>query len=281
MAENDQEISNIEESDIFEWFASDEDLLQDVSEFEKDQSKDVYDYANITGNVCKILNVILFVTILLLGAYVYIQKNESYTNSKLLDPFCNIFLWNVELSDTYCSSISSALVSLNTQLDTKQTSQFKKISDIIGPLYLSTDFINSSEVVFLYDKTRQRLRPLKIISEFDRLKNEFETADKSALSCYDIEISENIMSAKCDTYSSDWDKNIILPDGETQWSIWGTSISIASSFLDYIEKNSSAIRVIDKPKYFSSESVSGENWGYTKKTTFFLKFEYIDSNLAL
>ncbi len=281
MAENQPEINNIEESDIFEWFASDESLLQDVSEFEQDQSKDIYDYANITGNSFKVLNLILFVIILLFGSYIYIQNNDSYTDSKLLDPFCSVLLWDVPVPGTYCSSVSSALLSLQDTLDTQKVSQFKKISDLIAPLYLSTDFINSREVVFLYDKTKNRLRPLEIISEFDRLKNEFETTDKSALSCYDIEISQNIMSAKCDTYSSDWDKNIILPDGETKWNIGGTSISIASSFLDYIEKNSSTIRVIDKPKYFSSESVSWENGWYTKKTTFFLKFEYIDSNIAL
>jgi len=281
MAEEKQEINNIEESDIFEWFASDEDLLQDVSEFEQDQSKDVYDYANITWNICKLLNLALFIAILFLGSYIYVQKNDSYTDSKLLDPFCNILLWDIDLPGTYCSSVSSALLTLEEGLKAEKAKQFSIMSELIGPLYLSTDFINSSEVVFLYDKTKQRLKPLEIMTEFDRLKNKFETTDKSALSCYDLEISQNIMSAKCDAYSSDWDKNVVLPDGETKWNIGGTSISIASSFLDYIEKNSTVIRVIDKPKYFSWEDVSWENGGYTKKTTFFLKFEYVDANLAL
>jgi len=282
MAENHDEIQeNIEESDIFEWFASDAELIQDVDNFEEKQSKDMYDYADIAWNSFKVLNIFLVILVLLFWTYIYIQNNEEMTHSSLLSPICWLFLWSVSDSIQTCSSVSAVKKQFTQDLETLKESQFIAISDIIQPLYLSTDFINSSEVVFLYDKSKSRLRPLDILSEFDQLKNGFETEDKSALECSSIEIENNIMSAKCDIYSSDWDTNIVLPSGSTSANIWGTSVSIASSFLDYIESNSSVIRVIDKPKYFSAENVSGENGWYTKRTTFFLQLEYNDTILPL
>jgi hypothetical protein len=93
MAENKQEgIQSLEESDIFEGFTSDSDLLQDVDTFEQEQSKDLYDYINISGNIIKTTNVIFFIILLILGLYVYVQKNPDLKNSKLIDPFCDILL---------------------------------------------------------------------------------------------------------------------------------------------------------------------------------------------
>ncbi len=282
MAENEAlEAQKSESSDIFEWFSSDESLLQDVDEFEKNTKKDIYDHANTLWNVFKICNIVLLVLCICIGVYIHVQQDNTLSNSSVLDPFCKILVWDVPTKQPHCSSIASLSESIKADLIDMKSQQFSAIAYLIEPLYLATDFINSSEVLFLLDKTQDRLKPLAILEEFDRLKNTFESADKSAVNCYNIEIQENRMSARCDAYSSDWDRTITLPDGTTQWKIWGTSISIASSFLDFIESNSSDLRVIDKPKYFSAESVSWENGWYTKKTTFFLQIEYINDNLAL
>lgn len=282
MAENEVlEQNTPDESDIFEWFASDEQLIQDVHEFEQNQSKDIYDYANIAWNSFKIMNLIILLLLLVSGIYLYIQKNESFSELAIFNPICNILLWDVELKSGSCASVSYAYNQFTTNLENTKSEQFLMISDIIQPLYLSTDFINSWEVVFLYDKSKSRLKPSQILEEFDRLRNEFETADKSALECWNIEIKDNQFSAKCDVYSSDWDRSIVLPNGEKSQNAWGTSISIASSFLDYIQNNSSLLQVSEKPNYFSAENISGENGGYTKKTTFFLQLEYNNSILSL
>lgn len=281
MVENkDQTEQNLKESDIFEWFTADAELLQEVDEFEQKQSKDMYDYANMSWNGFKVMNILLFVSILVLWAYIYIQKDDQMSDAPLLAPICGLFLWDSYTWDS-CASISFKKSELSSVIEETKSKQLVAIGNVIQPLYLSTDFVNSSEVVFLYDKTKTRLKPLSILEEFDRLKNQFENADKSALECSNIEIKDNIMSAKCDAYSSDWDKTIVLPDGNASSRIGGTSISIASSFLDYIENNSSTLRVLEKPKYFSSENVAGENGGYTKKTTFFLQLEYNDTILPL
>ncbi len=280
MGENNQEeAQQIQDENIFEWFASDEELLQDVDSFEKNEKKDIYDHANITWNILKICNIVLIFVLAIAAAYIYIQKNENLSSSAILDPFCSAILWDIPKQGGYCSSVTSVLNQLETKVANIKTEQFNAIAGIIQPLYLATDFINSSEVLFLLDSANLRLKPMAILEEFDTLKNEFEWLDKSALNCYNIEIKDNIMSAKCDVYSSDWDREITLPTGESWWKIGGTSISIASSFVDFIEKNSRHLRVNDKPKHFSAENVSWENGGYTKKTTFFLQLEYSNDNL--
>lgn len=152
---------------------------------------------------------------------------------------------------------------------------------MIEPLYTTIDFLNSGEVSFLLDKTHTRLKPFDILEEFDRLKNEFETQDKTALSCYDIVIQDDVMTVNCDTYSSDWDSSIRLPNGETSPLIGGTAISRATSFLDFIEQESNILNISQKQKQFSLQSVSGENLWYTKKTTFSLQLQYSQNSLSL
>jgi len=84
------------------------------------------------------------------------------------------------------------------------------------------------------------------------------------------------LSARCEAYSSDWDSDITGVDNS---KFSGTSISVASSFIDFLEN--SEFTVVSKQKIFDFETVSG-NGIYTKKTSFDLELRYTDTNnLAL
>jgi len=74
----------------------------------------------------------------------------------------------------------------------------------------------SQELVFLSYRTNNRLAPIKILSEFDALKSEFSSSDKSDIECYDLSINNvNQLAMKCDIYSSDWDSFVwVFEDGE-------------------------------------------------------------------
>jgi len=87
---------------------------------------------------------------------------------------------------------------------------FRGVLILLPEVYKSENFLNSKEVIFLIDKGETRLRPLKILSLFDDLKNEFEAIDKSKISCNNISIDENfIFSTNCSVYSSAWESGIV------------------------------------------------------------------------
>ena len=98
---------------------------------------------------------------------------------------------------------------------------------------LANNFTNSKPVTFLLNKTDSRLKPLDILSDFDAIKNKFEPIDKSKIQCFDMVIKDDMtLSARCEAYSSDWDSDISTVNNQKNS---GTSISVASSFIDFME----------------------------------------------
>jgi hypothetical protein len=87
----------------------------------------------------------------------------------------------------------------------------------------------------------------------------------------------------CDAYSQSYENNWIVwfswnTEKKDEYVSW-TSLSLANSFLNYIEKKKdSGFTIIDKQKLFEVEPVSWDSdiWrttGYTKKTTFNIKLK--------
>ncbi|MGB2110428.1 MAG: hypothetical protein ACPHY8_00360 [Patescibacteria group bacterium] len=60
--------------------------------------------------------------------------------------------------------------------------------------------------------------------------------------------------------------------------ISGTSITLATSFLHYIENNSDSFIIQDKQRTFKKEPYYSDNNIYTSETKFELKMQYIPSN---
>ena len=54
----------------------------------------------------------------------------------------------------------------------------------------------------------------------------------------------------------------------------GTSISLANSFINYIEKKSDIFEVVNKQKLFSIEKVFGGDTNFTHRTEFNLELKY-------
>ena len=132
------------------------------------------------------------------------------------------------------------------------------------------------------DRTESKLQALKILEEFDTLKNAFEPIEKDKILCYDIEInSENIFKARCEAFSAWYEDEIKGFDGTDDFFIKWTSISIANSFLNFIEKNSDELKVLDRQKIFSSQNIIWDSTWFTNKTTFYLKLKYSANNLSL
>ena len=272
----------IDTSNIFEEFNDDSDLKKEVKGMVDSQEKDAFYYLSMFGTFVQNTFWVLLLVLVLLYGYIFIQENENIKDSNILDPFCVIFLWDIKNTNTFCSSITSLNKEYEKQLEVSKESQVTDIISILEQLYKLEHFIKTKEITFLSDRTESKLQALKILEEFDTLKNAFEPIEKDKILCYDIEInSENIFKARCEAFSAWYEDEINGFDCTDDFFIKWTSISIANSFLNFIEKNSDELKVLDRQKIFSSQNIIWDSTWFTNKTTFYLKLKYSANNLSL
>ncbi len=287
---NTQESENnesINTSNIFDEFDSDWDLLSEVQKLKEENERDVYYYLSIATGVLKTLFVLMLFAIIIVGSYIYLQKNDSLNNKSFLNPICNILNWWVPIPNNVnnCSSVSYTIDSYESSIKKLKQEQTEAILPLISSIYQKQNFTKTKEVSFLLDKSENKLDVLGIINEFDKLKNNYLWLEKSKIQCENLKIDseEMILSMKCASYSMWFEREIIgfsweKKDRDLVW----TSMSIANSFLNYIEKQSKNTQddnkvytfdIIDRQKVFSNQSVTWERSGYTSKTNFDLKLK--------
>ncbi len=275
--------ADTDSKNIFDEFSGDEALQNEIAEAEREKSKDMSYYLWKVGSIFYIINIFVFLSIILLSAYIYIQKNEELYNVSYLDPLCKILIGDVEEIWGSCSSVSALSKNINEKYQAIWSQYYSQVANMLGDVYFISNFVLSKEIMFLLDKSENRLEPLGILSEFDDLKNSFEPVNKAKIQCTDINIQKNgMIDMVCEAYSSRWDRNIIGASGSAKETIktkW-TSISIASSFLNYIEKNAQGFVLVEKPKSFGYEEVI-DGSGFTRKTSFDITLIVQDSPIWL
>jgi len=271
---------NIDSTNIFDEFTNDEKLKKEVKITEFKQSRGSIYYLNSIVWFLKTINLLLIIFIWIFYIYSYVQWNEKYEKKSFLTPFCQI-LQNEKI-DWDCSSVSFELKRINLSIKKMEENYYKSILWMVWSVYELSNFAFSKEVLFLLNKSDNRLKPLKIIKDFDNLKNKFESINKSKLKCSKIDILANwTLSLDCEAFSSQWEEKEIL---WASWKIWDlelvswSSISYASSFINYIEKTSENFEILDKPRKFSYQSIVW-NYGFTRKTSFKLILKQKDNNI--
>jgi len=140
--------------------------------------------------------------LIILFSYISIQNNENFKNSSLLDPLCLVFLGNIHNEDSYCSSISSLNLRYTKELNTLQKSNITNSLGILEKLYEIKNFNKIKEVIFLVDKSKNKLKVLSILEDFDNIKNKFDEIDKQKIQCSSLIIDGDILSMKCTAYSA-------------------------------------------------------------------------------
>ncbi len=281
---SDKDIENLvndweKASNIFDEFSTDSSLINEIEKIKEEQNRDMFYYINLVWKIFQKIFLILFVSFIVLFSYIYIQKNNTISDSAILDPLCFIFTdTSLEKPSgiTYCSSISYLKEFYKKQIDESKIFQSEKILENIVKIYEQENFLKTKEMVFLLNKSKNKESTLKILESFDSLKNEFWWIDKSRIQCEGLEIDfiKKYLSMKCVSFSQWYEKWIIWFSWKKNYDeISGTSISIANSFLNYIEKNSTNFTLVDRQKIFSSESVAGESNWYTSKTSFDVKLK--------
>lgn len=265
--------NEINSTNIFDEFGSDNlSLMEEVEKLKEEAQKDIYYYLNIAWKILGYIFWLFLLVFLVLLWYIYIQKSDSFYDQAFLDPVCGFMLWETPNPDAYlwCSSISSTNKYYIEKLWELKKDQSIKVFPLISLVYEQENFLKSKEITFLLNKSENKFRVLDVISRFDKLKNDYVWIyNKDRILCSDIllDSDDNTFSVKCEAYSSDFDNKILGLSWNRDDLLWGTSISIANSFLNYIERTSKDFTIIDKQRVFKSSNITWEK-GYTNKTPF-------------
>lgn len=258
------------------------DFWDDKKDEKKEIKKDVIYYLELSKKIFIWVNIWFFVLLFFFFSYLKIQNNVNLYSKSILDPICFLVLSD-DMKNTwdYCSSVKSLESDYKTKIESLKKDIITKLSSLAEDIYSIENFAYSREVSFLLDTESNKLNIVNLMNDFDRMKNDFSTWDKKMLVCDKIKITKDEADFECDAYSSSWETTAI----KWWWIVWETwdrntsliqwtSISIASSFLNFIEKNPwYNFRVLEKQKIFSSEVVVWE-WPYVRKTTFNFKLKY-------
>ncbi len=216
------------------------------------------------------LNLFFLIIIWAILFYNYIQNNNFTFKNKFIKKNCSIFLWKWVNLDNKCMSVVNWLKEYSSKIEKQKEEQLKKVINILPRLEKVNKLTYSENIAFLLKKSEDRLKPLEILTEFEKLRYNFLWTNKDQITCENIDIKDNVLQADCVAYSADFEENI--PDYNLKWKISWTSATIAASFLNYIDKKSKKFKNIEKQKKFKIEKVN--NLWFTKKTNFKIKLEY-------
>lgn len=288
-----QEENKVNDANIFKELSWELDFGKEEIEVPIEKVKGREYYLKLSISVLWIINIVLFLFLIFSFWYIQIQNNASYYSKAFLNPFCFIILWDLSEKNTWddCSSIASLGGDYNDKTIQLKKDISNKLSKISLNLLEIENFMNSQEVSFLLSNKLTRLKILDILNDFDKLKNDFSAWDKKMISCLSIKVnSDNTVDVSCDVYSSSWEKADSVNSLWIVWDSWDrktsliewTSISVAASFLNFIEKHPEYnFQLLEKQKIFDSEVVW--DWPYVKKTPIELKMKYnnLKNNLSL
>lgn len=269
--------NNIENNNIFSEFETEnKDNLKNKGK----EKKDPFDYLNIS---MKIFQFLLFISVIwfwVWTAYVQVQNSENFSNKEFLNPICWLLNWDINVAEVTwsigCSSVSHNKKFLEDEIEKEKKEQIILLSKIVPVIYEKENFLNTKEIQFLNSKSQDKLKVIDILEKFHYLLNLFTWVERKKLQCSDFKIDSvtKILSMKCEAYSRGYTSDVIWFSWKKDDSISGTSISIANSFINFLEVNAwKYFLVIDRQKVFNSEKTLKN--GYTNKTDFDLKLKII------
>lgn len=275
-------LDTIDSSNIFDEFETWE-LKEEFQAKKPSEKKNIYDYLTITAGVFSTIFWLSLFVVWGVYWYTYIQDDPDRDNSSLLAPVCKVFIWDIPNvnNEGNCPSVSYLDSFYSKKLSELKNKQFTESIALIEQIYKTENFLKSKEVIFLDSIKKNRLRPLVILDAFDKLKYNYDSSLQERITCEDFVINnEAVLTASCNAFSGGFEDNIKWFDGTDTDRVSWTSISIANSFLNYIDKQSEDFILIDRQKKFKSVWVFSEFTYLTKKTSFNLTLQYNKDNLV-
>ncbi len=262
---------------IFDDFSIDASLKKEVEKSEILAYKDIFFYIWKLNTVLTVVSITLLLMIVLVFWYIFVQRSAESGVFSFLEPLCRVFIGRSDIYSSSCSSVTHTVNHYNTLIEQLELQQAVKLWPLVWQVYGLEDFFSSRRVNFILDSSVSRLRPLEILQEFDSMQAQFAPIDKLEVYCPDITLQSDLhLELNCISYSSDWDRSLSqLNEGilrQTE-NIWGTSISKAANFIDFLENAPwSKFRVVERPSTFISEDT--QFWQYTKRTNFRVVLQY-------
>lgn len=287
MAENKNEFETIdfenlpqeknENKNIFSDFNADTSLEEDLKKEKNKINKDIFYYLWIASKYLSFVFIILIIVLVIWYSYFFTQKYSNFSDNQFLAPVCSVLNGDISNLWNWCNSLNYNKDFLEKELDSLYGEQINDILKIIYLVYEKENFLKTKELSFLLDKSENKLKVLDILEKFDYFKNEFTWIEKKLLRCYNLSIdsSDKTLIMKCDAFSSSYAQdNIIWFSWDREWDkLSWTAISVANSFINFLEKNASKyFIVIDRQKIFDLQNYDWSDW-FTKKTTFDLKLK--------
>lgn len=238
-------------------------------------------YINKLTLFAKTLFFLFFFISITLTTYSYIQKNEEAIDLNYLSSVCWLFLWK-EAADLYgdCWSLASVKKEYDEKTNRIKWSQAEYITGLLDRVYALDNFLFTEDVSFLLEKSSSKLPVTKMLQEFSQLKDAFvSTKWVYTIECREVTLNNNWeMLLSCTSYTSDWsDSNIIWFNGQVTWwnKISGTSITVASSFINYIQSQANEFKILEATTLYSfSDNIEEWKERYTKSTDFELTLKY-------
>ena len=271
---NDNDVSS---SNIFEDFDTNQNLMDEVEKLKTEYNKDMFYYLSLFWKIIQTIFWLLLLFYIVLYSYIYVQNNKDFWDKQFLEPFCYILNWtDKEIPwSSSCGSAKASNLLLSGSVFALKNEQFESIKTILPIAIEQDNFLKTKEISFLLYKSTNRLKILEVLEEFNNLKNEFtSTSWKSKLVCSNLSIDSNSeeISMSCNSYYNWFDKWIIWFNWDSseikESGVYGTSMSYANSFLNYIEKKSDNFTLINRQKIFTVSQMPPDNFWYTNVTNF-------------
>jgi len=258
-----------------------------------EETKDIWFYLIRWKIFLNILIILWLITVLVFFTYTWIQKREF--SKPYLNVVCGIICddylkenWEKRPTEN-CSSLYSLNTIFKDRLNLKKQELWTNLATIIYSVYQYDSSKETPEMIFLKDHSKNRLNILRVLWDFDHMLSEFTwDYNKHLLKCENIKINSDLeLTASCQALSTDWETSISwlfwtwIP--WIDWSFsdvlkWWTSISMAASFLNFIEKSPEYwFYLLDKQKTFSLENAIDLDNNTTKRTSFPLKLKIINN----
>lgn len=271
--QNSWDSSPKEEKDynIFDDFEADIKIKEEINAADKLNKRDSTYYVFIISYIFKYINILLFIILILLFSYLSIQNNDKLEKNELLNPFCNILLWEVSNKEGWCSWITKTINDYKLLIDEEWKKQYTALVLILEAEQNKNNILKSKEFYFILETTKNKINPIFILSEFDRvrkkiLKNEF------SVQCENISIEKDILNMSCKAYSiwSNQDIDMLSWNNKIVW----TSISMAAAFYKNLEDDWT-FSVLTKENSFSNSPYSSDKFTYfTLETSFNVSLKY-------
>jgi hypothetical protein len=97
----------------------------------------------------------------------------------------------------------------NKKLSDLKDKQSTEVLSLLVEIYKTENFNKSKEVVFLNDRSKNKLKTLSILNKFDNLKYNYDPLNMQRIQCNNFTITDDlILKTSCEAFSNNYEKNI-------------------------------------------------------------------------